>query len=201
MSRSLTQPLLGSHCVILINSSVDMHNLLSEKDKKIVHREYMLRVAAVTLILLLIAILISGAFLAPSYFIAVSKEKTALKNADIVEKLIELREKDISVSALSETKDAINLLSINRNHAPLKSVIETIINGKPLGISIRSLFYEVKGDKNIITINGVSSKRENLLAFKKRLENENLFQSVVLPISNLASDEDIRFSINITGKW
>jgi hypothetical protein len=178
-----------------------MRNLLREEDKKIVRKEYTLRVIIVALALVFTATLINGAFLLPSYFLIQSKEQNARRHREMAEQLVGLREKNTAASALSETKEIISILSLNESHIQLKDIFEIIVESKPDGVSLNGMFYEKQGSKNIITITGIALGRENLLSFNKRLEREALFQNVALPISNLASDKNIKFSIRVTGVW
>lgn len=178
-----------------------MQNLLREQDKEAIRKEYALRVTIAALILFFVTVLLNSFLLLPAYFLSRSQENTALRYAEALNKIIEFRDKNTSINVLSDAKNTIALLSQNRGQASLRSIFQTIIESRPQGVSIRGLFYEKKDDKNVITVIGVSSGREELLSFKKRLEHEILFQSVILPISNLASDENIEFSLNIAGTW
>lgn len=177
-----------------------MRNLLREQDKKIIRREYVLRVVSVSLILFFFTVLVGAVFLLPSYFLSHSSEKTIREHAETVKRLIELRGKDISAVLLSETKEELQLLSAGHDRVSLESILRAIIENKPRGIKLYGLFVERdSGGKSDIVVIGIASGREELLSFKKRLDREVLFESVMLPISNLASDQDIEFSINITG--
>src|SRR3990167_4100680 len=50
---------------------------------------------------------------------------------------------------------------------------------------------------NIVII-GIANKREDLVAFVKTLEGTKVFQTVHLPVGNLAQDKNINFSIEIS---
>jgi len=48
-----------------------------------------------------------------------------------------------------------------------------------------------------VSIEGIAPSREILLAFRRLLENDPLFKSVDLPISNFIKGSNIRFNLNL----
>ena len=180
-----------------------MRNLLSQKDKKILQSEYRLRVSIVVITFLFFTILAGGAQLIPSYFISESKERAAKKLSSIVKESVAKREKDVSITVLLETKEKLKLLTFDENSVSLGAIFKKIIDNKPSGINIDGIFYDKSqtGKGTEILITGEAGAREPLLEFKKLLGIETLFTDVVLPVSNLASDKDIKFSIKVTGNF
>ena len=69
------------------------------------------------------------------------------------------------------------------------------------GITINSYALSRKGDElNTIAVTGIAKTRANLSNFQSAIENNVLFKSASLPLSNLTKDKDIPFSITITPK-
>lgn len=180
-----------------------MRNLLSQQDKKILNREYKLRITAVSVAFIFFTTLIASALLAPSYIISDYRQNAMRTRSEIIKKSIASRERSASNSILNETKAKLKSLEKDAERASLVETFETIANRKIEGIKIKGLFYERKAGEGggEITITGRSSKREPLLRFRKDLENEEIFSSAILPISNLAPDSDIEFSIKVTGNF
>ena len=179
-----------------------MRNLLSQQDKKTLSREYKLRMTIASMILIFFTMLIAAALLLPSYIVSDYKQKTTHTHSEIIKKSIEAREKSVSNTILNDTKTKLQLLSLDIVKKSLKEGFETIVDKKTEGVKIRELFYEKKSeDSGEILILGEASGREELLQFRRNLEKEEIFLSVVLPVSNLASDTDIDFSINVTGNF
>lgn len=162
-----------------------------------------MRVSIVVIVFLFFTILAGGAQLIPSYFISESKERATKEHADIIKKSVAKREKDISIIVLLETKEKLKLLTSDENNISLVAIFKKIINSKPSGINIDGIFYDKSQTekKTEILITGEADAREPLLEFKKLLAVETLFTNVILPVSNLASDSDIKFSIRITGNF
>ena len=179
-----------------------MRNLLSHQDKKKVSREYKFRIITVSLLFTFFAMLIASALLIPSYIISDYREGITRVQSDIIQKSIEVREKNVSNVILNDVKTKLRLLEVKEGGTFLADVFEEIIGQKTDGVSIGKFFYRQTTDGNDeILVTGIAVSRESLLQFRRNLENRNIFTSVILPVSNLASDTDIEFSINIIGKF
>lgn len=180
-----------------------MRNLLSQKDKKILLSEYKTRVSIVVIIFLFFTILAGVVQLIPSYLISESKERAAQELSSIIKESVAKREKDVSVIVLLETKEKLKLLAFDENNVSLAAIFKKIIKNKPNGVNINGIFYNKSqtGKGTDILITGEADAREPLLEFKKLLGIETLFTGVMLPVSNLASDSEIKFSITVTGNF
>ena len=178
-----------------------MRNLLSEEDKKIARKEYRLRITAVSLLFLFFTILIAIVFLIPSYFISESKKHAAVKYSEVIKKSITEKEESASNDILFVIKEKLNLLAFNKEYSSLKNIFEIIISDKPDGVMINGLSYNKLSSNQVVVIVGKANKRENLLMFKKLLEQETLFTEIFLPVSDFVSDSDIEFTIKISGDF
>jgi hypothetical protein len=58
-----------------------------------------------------------------------------------------------------------------------------------------------EGENSTLSIGGVATTRDALLSFKKKLEADEKFEEIVLPVSSLAKDTDIDFSLQIKGTF
>lgn len=179
-----------------------MRNLLLQQDKKIVKREYKLRIAIIVSVFVFFSMLIAVVLLIPSYVISVYKSETARTHAGIIKKKIEKREQGEFGLILNQTQSKIELLHTQRNQDTLTKIFKNILEEKSNGIKIDKLSYKKEDKDNFykITILGKASGREELLQFKINLEKKAGFFEAMLPISNLASDKDINFSITVLGK-
>lgn len=179
-----------------------MRNLLLQQDKKIIKREYKLRIVIIVSMFVFFAIFIAVTLLIPSYVISVYKNETARTYAGIIKKKIEKREQGELGLVLNQTQNKINLLGVEKNQNTLTEIFKNILEEKSNGIKIYKLSYkkEDKDDFYKVAILGEALNREKLLQFKTNLGKEESFSEVVFPISNLASDKDIDFSITIKGK-
>ena len=175
-----------------------MRNILLQKDKKRLYREYQFRIIIVVLTFMLFTMIGSFVLLTPSYLVSKYKESNTLEYANIIKKSVEIQEKSIFSSILNDTKIKLQLLAGNEGDVSFEDTIKTIVKNKPIGVKINSFSY-TKNNENQqeTTITGTASERGILLKFQKDLQNESIFSDIVLPISNLAADRDIRFSMKI----
>ncbi|MBL7045135.1 MAG: hypothetical protein ISR98_00850 [Parcubacteria group bacterium] len=179
-----------------------MRNLLSQKDKKVIINEYKLRIIIIVLTAIFLTTLIAGTLLVPSYILSNFKFNIIKEHAEIIKKSVEKREQSGSGLILNDTQQKLNILSISEDNVLLSTAFRKILDKRPSGIKINELFYKKQQDNSgAIITSGVASKRDILLQFEKDLKKENIFSEVVLPISNLASDRNIEFSISIKGKF
>ena len=171
-----------------------MINLLPPEGKKKVHINYWLRVTTVYMTLLAVALLISTALLLPTYFYIsyqIQAYSETLSNDE--EKSIKQIEADITkanqVSGLLLKTPQITKDSELLDEIQLLSEQQVFISN----ITIR------KKDRTFseIVVNGVAKDRNSLVEFKNKAESHRFFKDVNLPLSNLAKDSDISFSLSL----
>lgn len=175
-----------------------MRNLLPKQNKKIIRREYLIRVFGIGLVFLFMASVLGSVFLLPSFFFSRAKEESVRTSAEIVRKSVEFREKNSSDILLEEAKQKLELLSNKNGGILVQDIVIKITDEKPYGVSLYGISYmELTEGRSRVTLTGVAGEREDMLSFRKYLEQDVLFSSVRLPVSNLAKDKDIEFSIEI----
>jgi len=179
-----------------------MRNLLLPKDKKILYQEYLLRLAVVALAFLFSTLIAGIVFLSPSYFLSQAKEKVINDQAEVAKASIAAREQEASSFVLVEARQKLELLATYKTQPHITEIFKAVVKGKPEGIQVIGLLYRERGEQGgEVVLRGVASRREILLSFKKALEEEPLFTAVILPISDLAPDQDIEFTIRLNGSF
>ncbi|MCH7529596.1 hypothetical protein IIB50_00545 [Patescibacteria group bacterium] len=175
-----------------------MRNLLPIKDKKHIRLEYLIRLLSIAMFFVFFTALLSSIFLLPSFFISQTKEIAIRDQAEVSKRALALREQNTSDILLNESKEKLNLLSSGVSRPLIQNAIRTIIDDLPSGVVLYIISYsEIPDEHGRISLIGVADRRSVLLSFKKFLEQEALFSSVTLPVSNLAQDSDINFSIQL----
>ena len=95
----------------------------------------------------------------------------------------------------------ISILDRNIDEYSLKDVVYEIIKNKLDGIHVSDFLYnkvqKKDGIEKVITIQGTSDTRDELLKFKDLLVGIKYFKEVNLPLSNLTKETDVYFLINI----
>ena len=176
-----------------------MFNLLPENLKEKIKSEYKLR--RWTLILTFILFLQASflILLSPSWFSTYYKEKNVISEAESLG----------AGEMASSTKSVVSTIkSINSKLVIINSALEypkviiflnDILSKKTGSIHLNEFIYtSTSGKIATVSLNGISNTRESLVAFEKSLESSGLFKNVDLPVSNLAKDRDINFSLGIT---
>ena len=170
-----------------------MFNLLLTDDKKVIYREYYLRLFSVVFLVIFCIMVAASVFLLPSYiWLRITETDVAQKNVTLpgVEQDKQL------VATLTALKAKVDGLRTAES-VSLRDMIEGVIAARGSGIRIEAMDYSVVDNKIVIRIAGVSSTRERLVAFSKTLGKDPLFSTVDVPVSNFVKDSNIEFSFDI----
>lgn len=175
-----------------------MVNLLPQTAKRQLVIEYYVRVVSVWLFLLTGAMIVLGMLLVP-ISVLVSLQLDAYN------------ETFVRVSADNESfgdsEDAVITANVLAGELNKISTYERVWSDVALvqalaenTISIASIEIERTdvGTIETITVTGEATTRAALAAFRDRIEASPRFVSAALPISNLAKDKEVPFSIDIT---
>jgi hypothetical protein len=179
----------------IANQGFKMFNLLPPERKKVILREYYLRLSALVLSMVSVTGIVTLVLLVPSFSavkIKESRNQEELKN--IRRENPELNNKENLEALALEINRKLEILEPREVLLPTH-VIQRIINSQPEGIFLASISYMISGESIDIKITGQGSTREALTAFAGNLREDKTFKSVNLPTSDLAKDRDINFSI------
>jgi Tfp pilus assembly protein PilN len=172
-------------------------NLLPERDKKKIKKEYLLRLLSVSLLFFSITIFLNLLLLLPLYYLSNNKINTAKERISFLESYLQKKEESGLASVLSPTNekiDALNSLEVFR----VDKSIESILSKKNSSIKINKITLRSETDeKKTLSIKGEASSRDNLISFSESLKAINQFTNVELPLSNLAKNINVDFNIKI----
>lgn len=174
------------------------HTLIPATERLILHREYHVRVAIVTLCILSLAILIGCAALLPAYLRAWSASRSALDTVASV-KSDPSANNLASVERVLSSDDAL-LLSLQAGiKAPkLSDAVGSIANiHSPVTINSFTI-NRLASSTVAVTLSGIAPTRDDLLKFQTRLETLAPNTSVNLPIGELAKSVDVPYSLQFT---
>jgi hypothetical protein len=176
-----------------------MLGLLLENDRKEIKKEYTFRFLNLMLGFLILASVIWGVSLVPSYLLLRVEEKRVVGQLNEVEKTDTQKNKtdiDKLSSALIE-----KIRTVDTKEYSVSEIIKLVDNSNLGQVAITAIYFSEDGsNKTSLRISGLANSRENLLVFSRRLEDQNMFEVVDLPFSNFAKDADISFSADITLK-
>ena len=174
-----------------------MINLIPPHARKQVRIEYWVRVISVWVLLVTSAFVIIGLLLIPSLVLVRSQLQVydgAYQTAS--------DQNDVYKSLEKEVRDANNIAQqlMSTEGTPLfTELIEDVENIAKGKVTIQSISFQrnEQGIVEKINIMGNSESRVLLVAFRNAIEQHDAFSSAELPLSNLAKDKDIPFSIEI----
>lgn len=181
-----------------------MFNLLPLKDKKLLKREYRLRLTVTFLAFSLSTAVVAAVLLLPSYVRSVIKERSIEDRRESVKRSIAAADNLNLNLILKQTKQKVDVLRpIER-----KSFSEFIAKILPLrGNNIRLSAVTVSRGKEggesgrvILSLNGLASTRDDLTAYKRRLDLSEDIASVAIPLSSFIRDRNNEFTARIVSK-
>jgi hypothetical protein len=183
-----------------------MIDLLPISAKNTIRKEYRLRVFVVCFAAVSLIFAVALVSFLPTYFSVLSRHEAFLfesQSAELKNRMSQVKEMETIVE---ETNKKINLLQ-SSSVPRVKDIFLKILESKDSGLIITALSYNSmavskKGKEDSVSpasvsIQGVSSDRATLLAFKDALSRKKEIETVTLPISSLVKDTDLSFSINL----
>jgi len=174
-----------------------MINLIPRSAKKNIVTEYWVRVLSTWLMLWAFAIACGTAILFPSYILVSSQVTAYEESANVAsEKVADYELASVAlVRASQQAREIVQQAEV----APVSSYVDLFMNLQGANVLITQLSL-IQEDATIqpVRVDGKATNRQALASFRDRLLANPLISEVDLPISNLASDKDILFSIIVT---
>ena len=177
------------------------YTLLPEKEIKKLKMEYRIRLFIFLIFFLSCSVFIGIVSLIPAYYFSFTQEKEVLTNINNLQKGRQDRGTNTILSELAESNKIIKTLKSQPKNISYSDTISQIVHQKSAGVSINSFAVTTTGTTTAITnviINGKASTRDVLVKFKNNLEATASVSKVELPISDLAKNKDISFSVKVT---
>lgn len=175
-----------------------MFNLLSQNFKLEIKKEYMIRRLIMCLIFIFAIQISFIIFILPTWISSFYKERViSIESNRLNENL-----SDSSVESVVEKIVGINkklaIINTSLKYPGITIFIDESLDKKIPGIYLDQFSVSLGAENQYnFVIGGVASTREGLVAYVENLKKSDLFSEVNLPISNLAKDKNIDFSIDI----
>jgi len=179
-----------------------MANLITEKQKKELRNDYIIRLITVILVLISLLGVLLLAYIIP-YYISICKKD--LQVAEQFENVINLENKENIGESMTfivnQTLDKMKAVELySKNYKP-STYFTKIVESKNRGIKIIKLSFNYTKDNELsFLVNGIAEDRESLVIFADNLKAQTSFTSVDFPVADLAKDDDIDFTLNIVTK-
>jgi hypothetical protein len=173
-----------------------MVNLIPQHAKKTVALEYYVRVVTVWLWLISAALMIVGVLLFP-VGLMVKLQLGAIESAYAEAESSSSAQQVLVKTVLDANVLAQELVRVNLRQNVWDDVA-LIYNLMPDGVTITSITLAREGDVvKKITVTGEAATRSDLALARDLLKGNGRFSAVALPLSNLAKDVDIPYSVTL----
>lgn len=174
-----------------------MINLIPTSAKKSVLVEYWLRVVTVWFLVWSVAFVLAVAILVPAYVLIDSQINAYADSAKIASEKVASYE-SVSKDLVRSSQQAGTILE-KIKVTPLSKYLSNFNSMQTNEITITEMIVS-RDEKGVtpISIVGTAKSRQALASFREQLLETTYITEVDLPISNLAKDRDIQFSIIVT---
>lgn len=177
-----------------------MINLIPNTEKKMMIRDFYLRLVVIVFLALGSVAVIASIVLFPSYFLSSVKKDLISEKLDkeLAEPIDEISKQ--TLSAIEDLDKKLSLLekAEKKKFSVSERIINEILSKKISGIKITEISFTNDSTKGMqVSIRGLAPSRERLLLFRLALENDPLFKKVDLPISNFVQGSNIRFYLSL----
>lgn len=173
-----------------------MINLIPPAAKRAMKREYWFRVGVVWMLLLSIVLIVTMVLLGPSFVLVqtqLSAYQSELESA--TEAVAEQQALTASVRAANQRAEQVYQVGMV---TPLNRYIERVQALQSADVTIRQISLEREATTvSSVTIVGTAATRNSLTAFSTALNNDALFSDADIPLSNLAANENIAFTLTV----
>ncbi len=175
-----------------------MFNLLPENLRKSIVSEYRLRLTVVVMFFVILIQISFLIFLFPSWLVSFYKEKDFSNQSDELSKSLSTLDISSTTSFIKSFNSKIGIINESLEYPRFVPILDDILAKKSGTIRISGIYYTVNSiNSGTLTLEGIGDSRESLVSFSDGLKSIEYFKKVDLPISNLAKDKNIDFTISI----
>ncbi|MCA9361572.1 hypothetical protein KC845_03380 [Candidatus Kaiserbacteria bacterium] len=174
-----------------------MINLIPPEAQKSIRREYRMRALSVWSIFIALGLVLSTVLLLPAYvLISGQSDVYATAYNDAENQVEEFKEIEKKITESNQVAKELQALEVA---VPISEYIEVVKNSANTGILITSFNTNIGDAKSgdSISIAGEADNRQVLSEYKNSLEETGYFVRVELPLSSLASETDIKFTMQL----
>ncbi len=176
-----------------------MFNLLPENLRKQITGEYRLRLAVISILLVIFIQVSFLVFLSPSWLVSYYKEKEYSLQSDELNKSLSTLDISSTTAFIKSFNTKLGIINDSLEYPKFIPIVDGILSKKNNNIRISGIYYSVNSaTAGTLTLEGIGDTRESLVSFSENLRSIEHFKKVDLPISNLAKDKNIDFTISVT---
>ncbi len=175
-----------------------MINLIPPQCKTLVKKEYLFRVSAVASIIIACALFASAIALLPAYVLlgahvgSMTKinEESVQKNAEYIRATEELEKTALLVAQLAKGTHPVSPTEVLIH-------IEQALSSE---VALEGISLSLDATKIQVQARGTAKSRESLRLFLETLKKDTFFADAQVPVSDLARDKNLIFTLTLTLK-
>jgi hypothetical protein len=174
-----------------------MVNLLPQPEKRRLLLAYYLRLASTFFFLTATILSLGVGLLIPSYFVARDENESAARYLEALEGTAGIKNKGQSGKIVARFTEQIAILKSYQHKPQTAEILSQVEEHLLKDVTVSAIEFEYgEGEDGVITITGVAKSRTALLGFAESLREESIFKGVSVPVSQLAEDENLKFSLS-----
>ncbi len=175
-----------------------MLHLLTEEHRQKVVSEYKKRVLVVSFLGLFFVSIVSLIFIMPTFFLSYSRYSDFKSKTQALDSELSLKEDPSSSENIKNITTSIDALRIFDNKKNVYSILENLIQERPIGIQIKNIIFTPSGMETMaIDIAGRADTRKSLVSFDQNLKSNPMFAEVAVPLASFAKEKNIDFSMKL----
>lgn len=171
-----------------------MINLIPTSAKRMVHREYLVRVVAVWSLLCAGSLFASALLLMPTYVLY--SQQLGHNEASVA--VFDEGQYTMMRDTLTEANVFAEQLSRSLTSVKASEILSHIESAKPDGVELRGLYVMGDKDKMRIEVKATAATRERLRTFLDALRRDAFFATADVPVSDLAKDTNLAVTVSLT---
>jgi hypothetical protein len=188
-----------------------MRTLLPKNEIQHIKHEYLLRWIILVLFFLSVAVWIGIISLFPAYIFSAAEGKNASDRAVKVDNELETENNNQILAEARDANTVIHAIAGTQDSLFFSSLIEDIDARRVPGMIVTSFSLSHVGggagsdsantavNASTISISGTAATRDILVAFEQNIENDPRLTKVELPVSALAENTNINFTMSMQG--
>lgn len=175
-----------------------MVNLLSKALIRARTRRYYARLITLLALVLTLVIGVGALLVLPSFFLARAAADESARYLAALEETVGLKERAGVTKAVGALVERVKTLKDFNTPIMVAYLIDLITGAAPRGITITSFSIDRTGAGGRVVVSGSAATRDALLSFANALKSIKQFSGVALPVSSLARDKDVPFTLSFS---
>lgn len=178
----------------------ELTNLLPPERRRMLTRNYFLRLSVVIVAMVTMLVLISALLLLPTYVLLTDSIRAKEARLMTIESSLSSADEIILSARLAILNDNVSMLSTLAKVPSTSATIRSVLALARPGLSLTRFEYAPRAEKipGTLTIAGIAATRDALRRYQLALESSALVRSASLPVSAYAKESAIPFSIAVT---